>query len=133
MSKEIPFKISSIYNFYKCEDGIVPEGSPSHMKVMDIVHDLATLKTIVYTSDVSQTSAWDMWQRTIQSDLISFNSISAKTFDWRCTDFIICSPIGENNEVDTEQEVIFARTDDGGWYTFADPEWDGCLIAEDIG
>lgn len=131
MSKEIPFKIGSIYNYYNA--GELSKEHLSQMKVMEIVHGLATLKTIVYTSNVSQTSAWDMWQRTIQSDLVSFDQISAKTFDWGCTDFIICSPIGENNEVDTEQEVIFARTDDGGWYTLVDPDWNGCLIAEDMG
>lgn len=131
MSKEIPFKVGSIYNFY--DDGKLSESRKSQMKVMEIVHDLKSLKTIVYSDAFSQTSAWDMWQRSIQSDLVSFNSISYKIFDWGCTDFIICSPIGENNEVDTEQDVIFARTDNGGWYTLEDPEWNGCLIAENIG
>lgn len=131
MSSQIPFKIGSIYNFYN--SGKLSEDRLSHMKVMDIVHNLATLKTIVYSDAFSQTSAWDMWQRSIQGDMISFDSISYKIFDWGCTDFIICSPVGENNEVDTEQEVIFARTDDGGWHTLEDPDWNGCLIAEDIG
>jgi len=131
MAKEIPFKIGSIYKFYST--GVLSGGQLSHMKVMDVVHDLATLKTKVYSSAFSQTSAWDMWQRSIQSDFASFSCISVKTFDWGCTDFIICSPIVEHNEVDTEQDVIFARTDDGGWHTLEDPDWNGCLIAEDMG
>ena len=131
MSKEIPFKIGSIYNFY--EGAIFIESNLSHMIVVDIVRDLATLKTKVYHSTFSDTSAWDMWQRTIQRDFAAFTAITSKIFDWGCTDFIICSPIGENNDVDTEQEVIFARTDDGGWYTLEDPDWDGYLIAEDRG
>ena len=131
MSKEIPFKIGSIYNYYKA--GELSTEHLSHMIVIDIVRDLATLKTKVYHSTFSQTSAWDMWQRSIQSDFAAFTAITSKIFDWGCTDFIICSPIGENNDVDTEQEVIFARTEDGGWYTLEDPDWDGYLIAGDIG
>lgn len=131
MSKEIPFKVGSIYTFYLL--GKLSESRKSQMKVMEIIHDLATLKTKVYSDTYYQTSAWEMWERSIRSDLVSFAYTSCKTFDWGCTDFIICSPIGENNEVDTEQEVIFARTDDGGWYTLEDPDWTGFLTAEDMG
>ena len=126
MNNNIPFEIGEIYDFY--DDGKIKESRRSQMKVMEFVNDLFTTKQIVWKTDGRKVSLWDIWKKTIETDLDLFDSVSYRIFDWGCSNFVICNPIECNGKVDEDTEVIFARTTDGKWYTIEDDEWNGLLM-----
>ena len=126
MNKNIPFVIGGIYDFY--DDGKIKESRRSKMRVMEFVNDLFTAKQIVWENKGREVSLWDIWKKTIKTELKRFDSISYRMFDWGCSDFVLCNPIECNGKVDEDTEVIFARTTDGKWYTFEDDECNGLLM-----
>ena len=126
MDNNIPFEIGGIYDFY--DDGKIKESRRSQMKVMEFVNDLFTTKQIVWKTEGRKVSLWDIWKKTIETDLDLFDSVSYRIFDWGCANFVICNPIECNGKVDEDTEVIFARTTDGKWYTIEDDEWNGLLM-----
>jgi hypothetical protein len=126
LNKTIPFEIGGIYDFYA--DGKIRESRHSQVKVKEFVSDLFTAKEIVWEIKGKQVSLWDIWKKTIKNELKCYDSVSYRIFDWGCTNFVICNPIDDNGKVDEDDEVIFARTADGGWYTIEDDEWNGRLM-----
>ena len=126
ISKNIPFEIGGIYDFY--DDGKITDSRHSQMKVTEFVNGLFDTKQVAWKIEGIEVSLWDIWMKTIKNELKCFNNVSYRIFDWGCTDFVICNPIDDNGKVDEEYEVIFARTIDGGWYTIEDDEWNGRLM-----
>ena len=124
--KKIPFNIGEVYDFYN--DGKISPSRHSLMKVVEFVNGLYSAKRVEWDDDGKIISIWDMWKESLEDDMQSFDTIAYKIYDWGCEDFIICRPIRENGEVDNE-EVVFARTDNGGWYTIGD-EWNGLLMSK---
>ena len=123
---DIPFKKYKNYDFY--DDGKISPSRHSLMKVVEFVKGLTSAKKVRWwKKDVSKiVSIWDMWKESLKEDIISFDTIAHKLYDWGCEDFIICRPIGKNGKVETE-EVVFARMGYGGWQTIGD-EWNGRLM-----
>lgn len=120
----IPFEINKVYDFYN--DGKISPSRHSLMKVVEFVNGLYSAKRVEWDDDGKITSIWDMWKESLENDMQSFDTIAYKIYDWGCEDFVICRPIKENGEEDDE-EVVFARTDNGGWYTIGD-DWNGRLM-----
>ena len=130
MNNNIPFEIGEIYDFY--DDGKIKESRRSQMKAMEFVNDLISTKQIVWKIEGREVSLWEIWKKTIKTDLECFDSVSYRIFDWGCSNFVICTPIECNGKVDEDTEVIFARTTDGKWYTIEDDEWNGMLMIPNI-
>ena len=126
MNKNIPFVIGGIYDFY--DDGKIKESHRSQMKVMEFIDDLFFAKYIFWNIEGRKVSLWDIWKKTIKTDLECFDKDSYRIFDWGCSNFVVCNPIECNGKVDENTEVYFARTTDGKWYTIEDDEWNGLLM-----
>ena len=125
---DIPFEINKVYSFY--DDGKISLSRMSKMKVVEFVNGLYSAKRVEWDDDGKIISIWDMWKESLENDMQTFDSIAYKIYDWGCEDFVICHPIKENGEEDDE-EVVFARMDNGGWYTIGD-DWNGKLSPTDL-
>ena len=126
---DIPFEINKVYSFY--DDGKISLSRLSKMKVVEFVNGLYSALRFKWEDDGKIISIWDMWKESLEDDIQSFDSVAHKIYDWGCEDFIICHPIGGASGEEYNEDVVFARMSNGGWYTIGN-EWNGKLSPTDL-